>query len=716
MSADIPQNLSSRDYQMNGRSYGRGLEVAPPKVETSVSGPWVNGIIAIGLLAPDLTGAAAMIDQSRLDDHHPDSGHVYQIRAEDMPWLYGEGVGSEPNPDDEPSSTAQPPQHENRIYLPFAVNAGMPDGNVPTAEPPTAVPPTETPEPTEPPTITPDPTMTPNPTETPNPTVAPTRIAEGLAAQTILSEENAVDVTIGGNNWHANVDFDQIFGLPGTANRIAVGEPAGFSADVVAQPLAELPPDVINVDEKADPTISMGLVTVNPASELAETARRTGVAYDWEAEPPQWLVDGGELCDESPLDAHEGPLTNPEATIDMVAYIGDAGDRRHEVTVSTADGSCTATVMPPAPLGEHQAANIVSGVVELPSNSKGLRISGIRELYSDGYSPLEKRHPALEAVQEYKERTGRDIWVYLDTKGYDKPTQDAILWGYPDAFDAFREGYLDGLYVTSNFSSITPDISPADLTLAVARQHGWNAITFTGVNSYEAGSYPVTMRYQPPSVRSEEEMRALQLAYLKGAYGDFMNRWGASRFPGLEIVTYANPANLGEPGRIQNAFLAYLPYQQLFVNTPRTAFGENTRATNQWRQRNGLPPLENLLVEQRDALTRPFVPGNLVKSLKMIGGDYPTGNIRLSLPLANGTEMPADWQERVRGFGTSYEGYAELILPIMPDAGAIGMDLLEEVAALPNANMRIIAIPPRLSEYQGPIDIMTSAAFSTDRR
>lgn len=689
-------------------------------------------------------GEAMPAHAQSIDDHNnSDTSHHLQLDAlptygialeGDLPGPDLEGGDGGPDPDDEdptaiPNSTSDPEAtvssgltatpEKHYAYLPIGLQVQNPNLPTATAEPPTKVP-SPTPSSTNvPPSPSPSPSATPSPTDlppTPVPTVAP--LFDGMIAERVFEGKlGGVELTTGGISTYAASETDpQIVGLPGTAGYLENGEATGFVVDVEARPMIAPIPDVSNLTPDIDPSIRIGATVLNPSWKEAEVVQAASASFDWEATPPQWVINGEAPCDDDPnIDQASGPLVSPSAVISMMAEEGVGGGRTNTIQIDADGNVCAEVIAVPPALNPYQESNAAAGTVVLPQNTKGYELRGTSVLRSSEATPLMDRYPALQAVEDYRNETGRQMWAYI--RGGNEVGQGVTLWGNPDAFAAFREGFLQGIIVTPDreWLSYSPDLGPTDLTLAVAQEQGWQAITSSGVSSYH-GTYGMSLESPLPSENPSEHPARVK-RFLQDAYGIGMTRWNAGVFPGIDIMPYANPANDIAASTIRRSYFEPVPIQQQYTESPKVAMEVGLEALVNWRERNGFGPLNNLTIEQRAMLINANIRANLPRTLQHIdGGVFPDNQVRLIFPIGDeGGAAPDNWRDILNKLGNDYRSYGEVVFPVvLPDGNKrdrYGPDMLQAVVARPDANMRIVAIPPALGNFRGPGDIMSAPFF-----
>ena len=692
--------------------------------------------LAAGAIAsyPD-TSYAAPLDHSSQPGHtfhldgHQNYGIVLQGDQHDLKLEAKSGDGG-PDPDDDepipaatPSSARTPVPGRNLVILPYLGKGVKLEGSRnSTAVPPK---PTEKPSPTTTPSpsATPSPSLTPipSPSVTPSPTTVPQLFSNMIGEKVFNGNLGAVALTTGGMSTYAaeiSPANPQIVGIPGTAGYIENGGATGFIVDVEAKPLIDPMPDSSNVKSDVDPGVSIGATILNPWWKEAEVVQASSASYDWEATPPQWKINGEPPCDDDlNVDHASGPLVSPGAVISMMAEGGINGGRTHTIQID-ADGNVCAEVIPvpPAP-NTYQESNAAAGTVALPQNTKALELRGVSVLRSSEAIPLISRYPALQAVENYRNETGRQMWAYI--RGGDEAGQGVLLWGNPDAFAAFREGFLQGILVTPDreWLSYSPDLSPTNLTLAVAQEQGWQAITSSGVSSYDA-TYPGSLaRALPSEDPLNHPVRVKR--YLQDAYGVQMAQWHGNEFPGLDIMPYVNPANDIASSTIRNSYLEPVPFQGHYTSKPTTAIEVGLEAAINWRERNGFGPLNRLTIEQRAMLMNANIRANLGRALGRVDRNiFPNDHMRLIFPIGDEYgQAPENWQEILNKIASDYGSYGELMFPIVLPGGnkpdRYGSAMLQAVVAKPDTNLSVIAIPPALGEFRGPGEVMSAPFFQS---
>ncbi len=638
-------------------------------------------------------------------DPNTDSGH--HLRLDAMP-TYGIALQGDAQPqqldDDATAAPNSTPVPESTVssgqtdtpkryynYLPLAVQAR--DSNLPTA---TSLPPTEVPSATPSSTDlppSPDPTdPPPSPTDLPPPSptvtaVPPVFNPDAMHREPVLTspQGDGVNMTTGGSD-----DVDWLNGQPqqdvlaGTGFALS-NEPAGVELKVVAQP--NLIPAIDgskNLYLDGDPTLTLaGAFATLPDGQSQDL--RTEVAYD--ANDGRWEVNGQELCDDETGDTAE-TLAARAATVTLLSRTSSTGEQ-HYVEVETPEGACIEVVdvnpnQPEAARSNHERHIGIN----LPPNTRGMRIDDIVRLASENPQQLVELYPELAYVRQYVEAFG----------GPEVAIADTDFWRSAEAWQLFSEQYLRGIAFNPGraYSDNAPRLSQADLLVRIAQQNGLSLYMPSYVNS-RAGFPEWVGRRQ--NDYGEPELDNPIKAFAREAYGVLAQRWGIDTFPALNIGAVANPASdVNSSSRRRRNYMDYFPLEAHWSSGP-TSHVQDVMA----RVLRDTPADRLVGIEQHGLVLgdNQALRDNARRIVAEISATIPRSRTLLVLPIfnypaaANGLPVDQLAAQIDADLGTYPVDYGAVMMPIYPNGdynAGVALSAAAIAAREQNARLRV-AIP-----------------------
>lgn len=634
--------------------------------------------------------------------------------------------------------TPLPTQHSSRVLEPSAPQPTQTGRDEPS---PTA---TKTIEPT--PSVTPpepEPSATPtvDPEVTPTATPLPMANVENLSSYLIFDASQPFDGQPGSEPTgpiHISAEGVDVGAEPLGEESILVGTAfeaneayfTGVSIDLEATELTEPQAGSVNADEDKDPLIQMG-----GEQGLAVQSDWTAVRYDEENElwkfGPEYPGLEANICgpdDEvAELKGRRATYTLLTRVVPGIPYddIPDARHRIDQLTVKTAEGECTTSVLltekvfPDLALDPEEVNNRHI-LLRLPPNRKGLDIHGIRLVSEREILPLIETHPGLEDLNNLAYELGNaSVAIDLEARVLEDPTLLRML----------QEGYFNGVHLEVNRSAYahnTMRLGMIDLLLASAMQNGWGSIDIPSlINSGGPTNNVISSRaynYSPEAYAAVDY-------WVKNAYPTLRQRWQQSKYPNLSIAVVANPAGREAPwGGVRRSYIK--DYIEGHYRTKQRSHIETALGTA-WRLHNSSgEPLtfqqEGMILDDSTTSVLPLMSnGRKIVDIEL-ALSLARENTRLILPveeLPNGAlaaDMLARMTENLQFF--SDKGFASIDIPAFPDGHYNTREAPEDfppfiiaLLALAAQNPQIeIALPGKVSNTPDLADFYANQRFSED--